>query len=462
MTSRCDMLDEQASIIEEIETNLERVLLKRREAIELELQDKIRQEKEESERKLSQIAREFEKERESLKDYRETITDFEARKDGLLTEVRACLDRAMDHQREIEKLTAATLEELRKVDELSAGLIELRQRSEDKITEIKTKLKDKYGFSADAAPAPAAAVPPAAPPAPSSDAAPSVPPPVVPPARDDNGFAADLEHELSKLKKIKELLENDSLGEPGDLAPAAPPEETAAPEPPAMPEEPGPTATAGPGPNAPEPEFKMPEINQFIQDFVRRESEAPAAKPFQEPVQPRREDKRMVGDEINFQTVFEKLEKFRKSEPTDYNGEISYFQSKDRVILDGESLIRAVSYVQETARKLTQKLAQTESPKDQFFLKQELINNQEILRKVILRSVRMCEKDNAALPRFSSEVLNVAVLKDIVEKLNMDNWSNPDDFRSFEEFAGRLKDMFYKRITPPAHYLQSIVEELEG
>jgi len=482
MTPRHDALDESASIIEEIETNLERVLQKRRDAIEQELQDKIRREKEESERKLSEISQEFEKERESLKDYRETISVFETRKDTLLAEVRACLDRAMGHQNEIEKLTGLTLEELRKVDELSGGLIELRQRSEEKILDIKAKLKDKYGLPAESS-APAAKAAPAAARAgtPSSDstattldpavaaaaakAAPAVPPT---PARDDNGLGADLEHELTKLKKIKELLEKDSLGEAGDYAPAVP-SAPAAPfydraghESPAVLEEHAPAPPVIPGPDAPGPEFKMPEINQFIQDFVRRESEAPAPKPFPEPVQARREDKKIAGDEINFQFAFERLEKYRKSEPTDYNGEISYFQNKDRVILDGESLIRAVSYIQETARKLTQKLAQTESPKDQFFLKQELINNQEILRKVILRAVRMCEKDNAALPRFSSEVLNVGVLKDIVEKLNMDNWSNADDFRSFEEFAGGLKDRFYKRITPPAHYLQSIVEELEG
>ena len=88
--------------------------------------------------------------------------------------------------------------------------------------------------------------------------------------------------------------------------------------------------------------------------------------------------------------------------------------------------------------------------------------SQEVLRKVILRSVRMCEKENATLPRFSADVLSIGVLKEILEKLNMDNWSNPDDFRAFEEYVGRLKDMFYKRITPPAHYLQSIVDELEG
>jgi hypothetical protein len=58
--------------------------------------------------------------------------------------------------------------------------------------------------------------------------------------------------------------------------------------------------------------------------------------------------------------------------------------------------------------------------------------------------------------------LNVLVLKDILEKLNMDNWSNEEDFNAFESFATKLKDTFYKKITPPALYLKSIVDELEG
>ena len=479
MTPKNDTLEEPASILEEIETNLERVLQKRREAIERELEDKIRREKEDSERKLSLIAREFEEERENLKEYRETIADCENRKEGLLAEVRACLDRAMGYQREIERLTTATLDELKKVDELSSGLIDLRQRSEDTILELRTKLKDRFAAAGGTGVPPAAAAPAPAPgpasPAPEAPSAPRAaaafaapveapPAPSAPAAREENGLGADLEHELSKLKKIKELLEKDSLGDSAGLTPPAPAAAPAAApaEPPAVPEEPAPAPAPAAGAQASEPEFKMPEINQFIQDFVRRESEASGPKPFPEPAPERREEKKVAADEINFQSVFEKLEKYRKSEPTDNNGEISFFQHKDRIILDGESLIRAINYIEETARKLTQKLGQTDSPKDQFFLKQELINNQEILRKIILRAVRMCEKDNAALPRFSSEVLNLGVLKDVYEKLNVDNWSSPDDFRAFEEFATRLKGLFYKRITPPAFYLQSIVEELEA
>jgi hypothetical protein len=452
MTPKNNAMDDSASIIEEIESNLEKVLQKRRGDIERELQEKIRKEKEESERKLSLISEAIAKERESLKDYRETINEYETRKNSVLAEIRGHLERGMGYQREIEKLTTLTLAELRSVDELSGQLTDIRQKAEEKIAEIRTMLKERYGLEANAAPV----LPPAAVPSPEPAPAPA------PKPSEENGLGADLEQELSRLKKIKELLEKDVTPESPAFGGAPLPEMKMASEPPAVPEEPalvGPSIYDAPAPPA---EFKMPEINQFIQDFVRKENETSAPEPFPEPVRSRREDRKAPSDEINFQTVFEMLEKYRKSEPTDYNGEISYFQSKDRLILDGESLVRAVSYIQDTARKLVQKLAQTESPKDQFFLKQELINNQEVLRKVILRSVRMCEKENATLPRFSADVLSVAVLKEILEKLNMDNWSNQDDFRAFEEYVGRLKDMFYKRITPPAHYLQSIVDELEG
>lgn len=448
MTPKNDALDESASIIEEIESNLEKVLQKRRGDIERDLQERIRKEKEESERKLSLISEAIAKERESLKDYRDTINEYENRKGTMLAEIRGHLERGMGYQREIEKLTTLTLEELRKVDELSGTLTDIRQRAEEKIIEIKTMLRDRYGLDAE----PPAVPPPAAVHAPAPAPAP----------REENGLGADLEQELTRLKKIKELLEKDVTPESPAFGAAPLPKMKAAGEPLSGPEEPG---LAGPSifdAPAPPPDFKMPEINQFVQDFVRRENDASAPEPFPEPVRSRREDRKAAGEEISFQTVFEMLEKYRKSEPTDYNGEISYFQSKDRLILDGESLVRAVSCIQDTACKLVQKLAQTESPKDQFFLKQELINNQEILRKVVLRSVRMCEKENATLPRFSADVLSVGVLKEILEKLNMDNWSNQDDFRAFEEYVGRLKDMFYKRITPPAHYLQSIVDELEG
>jgi len=114
----------------------------------------------------------------------------------------------------------------------------------------------------------------------------------------------------------------------------------------------------------------------------------------------------------------------------------------------------------EEAKKLYLKLSQTESPKEQFFIKQEIINQQEILRKYILRNLKMCEREGAVLPEFTTAILNLDSLKDILEKLSMENWSNPGDFNSFRTLIESLKDAYYAKITPPVYYLKSLIEEL--
>jgi hypothetical protein len=72
----------------------------------------------------------------------------------------------------------------------------------------------------------------------------------------------------------------------------------------------------------------------------------------------------------------------------------------------------------------------------------------------------MCEKEGAGLPNFTREILNVELLKGILEKLSMENWSNPADFNSFRATIEALKDAYYAKITPPVHYLRSLIEEL--
>lgn len=423
MTPKGDVLDESTLIITEIESNLEKALQKRKEEIEREFQERIRREKEESEKKMSMIQQEFEKEKETLKDYKGAISEFEMVRDALQGQINEHLEKGVLHQREIEKLTALTLDELKAVSELSSKLTEIRRSTEVKVTELRTKLREKYGIVTEGLG-----------------------------EKSDTEIVVDLEQELNKLKKIKELLETDpeaskgSHENPGQAGPAA--------EPAAPPEEPDPPQG--------QPEFRMPEINQFIEDLSKQAEEAKNSEHFQELSKFKPDDKRVALDDLNFQTVFEALERYRKAEPTDYNGEISYFQNRDHMVLDGESLVRAVTHMLEDAKKMYQKLVQVEAAKDQFFVKQELINSQEVLRKVILRGVKMCEKENCSLPKYTADILNVNVLKDILEKLNMDNWSNEDDFSAFESFATKLKDTFYKKITPPVVYLKSIVDELEG
>jgi len=453
-----NVLDESNSLITEIESNLDLTLAKRREEIERELQARIQREKEESERKLSEIEGEIARERETLRDYRGTITSFETERDSLQDEIKTHVEKSIGYQKDIEQLTALTLEELRLLSDLTARLAVLRERTELKVSEIRTQLKDKYGLVTE------------------------------PLDRKESGdVVVNLQQELSKLKQIQALLETENP--PFEAVPAAT-VGNAVPEPlPVSKPEAGPKSKpemtfVPPEMSVPEAvslepppaELKMPEISSFIEEFVRKEGESHADVPLGDLPIPKWEEQPAPAaaarpvpppppvptpvEEVNFQTVFEILEKNRKSEPTDYNGEISFFKNGDVTILDGETIIRAMSHIVDDSRRLYQKLAATESPKDQFFLKQDLINHQEILRKIVLRGVKLCEKEKSRLPSYTEDVLNVSLLKDILDKLNLDNWSNEEEFNAFETLTSRIKDAFYKRITPPAFYLKSIVQEL--
>lgn len=476
MTPKGDAMDQSKALISEIETNLESELHKRREKIERELENRLRLEREESERKLSLIEDEFRKEQGALREYKSAVVEYEAARESLENRIQEHLDTVDKHQREIERLTALTREELNGIHELSAQLADLRDSTESRVGELRTHLQEK--FAPVNKPPAEPAVPAGLEPSPDRKPAPgrSVSPPEEPeeksqPPFDKGEVVVDLEQELGKLKRIKELLEKDATAfseTPARStihanAVAAPVREPLA-EPRTMPETEAPE-WSGPGKNESgpaQPGFNMPEINQSIQDFVKREQGSISEPSIDEASPAKAEEKRPVLEEANFQSVFEILEKYRHSEPTDFNGEISFFQNRDHLILDGESLLRALAHVIDEAKKLYQRLGQAATPKDQFFIKQELINNQEILRKIVLRSVRKCEREACRLPRYTGDIVNVGVLKDILERLNMDNWSNQEDFVAFEATTIKMKDDFYRRITPPAQYLRSIVQELEG
>ena len=445
MKKKMNVLDESNTLISEIETNLDKTLAKRREEIERELQARIQKEREESERKMNEIEGEIARERETLKEYRGSITTFESERDTLQDEIKTHLEKSIGYQKDIEQLTALTLEELRLLADLTARLTALRERTELKISEIRTRLKDKYGLVTEPLD-----------------------------TKETGDVVVNLQQELSKLKQIQALLETENppvepappaamgnavpepvpVSEP-EIGPNPEPEMSFVPPEMSVPE----AVAAEPAPA----ELKMPEINFFIEEFVRKEGEAHADVPIGDLPIPKWEEKTPPPapvEEVNFQSVFETLEKNRKSEPTDYNGEISFFRNGETTILDGETIIRAMSHIVDDSRRIYQKLAGTESPKDQFFLKQDLINHQEILRKIILRGVKLCEKENSRLPVYTEDVLNVPLLKEILDKLNLDNWSNEEEFNAFETQTSEIKDAFYKRITPPALYLKSIVQEL--
>ena len=461
------------SIVDEIELQLEEALSRRKDEVERELEERIKREKEEARKRIDDINKELVEEKDALSNFKTLLTEFETSKVDLKKQIKEHINKAIQFQTDIETLTGQTLGELKKVRELNLKYEELQQDTGQEVTDLKNKLEEKFGIVAEV------------------------------PETEWDESEINLEHELVKLKKIKELLNNK---EPNDLESnhevleetpveesqeVVPEEESEKPEEKPVEEtmeEEQPVVEVtedqvdGPKEEEEEPkeeteEESQPEegeetMEEAVPEVPESEYQQPAEEETGTPVQEEGEVTEEAKEEATeetvteegektFQTTFEKLEGFRKGTRDENDGEVSYFEYNERIVLDGECLVATLNNSFEEAKKMYIKLSQTESPKDQFFIKQEIIKQQETLRKVMLRSIRLCEQENCSLPDFTKEILNLDALKTILEKVSMENWSNQDDFAAFDNYSKELKDAFYTRITPPADYLESIMKQLE-
>ncbi len=504
MAENNDLRADQESIVSKIEAQLAEILAKKKAGVNQLLEEKIRQEQEEAKKKLQEIEHEYAQEKESLSTYRTLVAEFETKRLNLREEIKSHLEKAMSSQNEIASLTSRTLEELRSVSQMNQELEDYKNSAKDKLFALKKDLEDKYGITTQ-----------------------------IPQEDHRLNMDLDLEKELSKLTKIKELLKNqksesyqsqeDMEAEelPEQSGNLEPPTESQAsslftnedspsvPEPPVtpsdleteaatMPEpatepkiEPIPEPVPGPPIDKPEKETNInleqpgsdagseqeyelevssPEIDDSPKIELAPEPEVEFETPPQsiESGQPVEENDLNELQNLNemkngadFDQVFEALEKFRKGACTEDNGDVSYFQKDEQIIIDGECLISTLNNSLEGAKKLYAQLEKAESPKEQFFIKQDIIRHQEVLRKLMLVAIRMYEKESCSLPEYTKEILNVDSLKSMLEKVSMGNWSDSDDFASFDKYAGSLKDAYYAKITPPARYLDSILNELE-
>lgn len=423
MAKKDDTPKSSSSVFDEIEEQLNQALAKRKEELEKELEEKIRLEKEETQKRIEALDSELKQEKGALTEFQSRLDEFEKEKAELKTQIKEHIDKAVEFQAEIETKTGQTLEELKTVSNLNQKLETLQQETEEKLFSLKKDLEEKFGIVAEM------------------------------PDNDEHlETEINLDLELAKLKKIKELLNSNELTE--EVSQETMPQEPIKEEAEEQPEE-------EPQPEEETREEAGAEVAEQEEPPPAEEAAEEAEEKKEEPVLEEKPEPEGDEEEASFQSAFEKLEEFRKGSTNENDAEVSYFEKDERIVLDGEYLVSSLNNCFEEAKKLYIKLSQTESPKDQFFIKQEIIKLQEALRKVLLRSIRMCEKDNCSLPGFTSEILSVDVLKNALEMVSMQNWSNQDDFAAFDNFAKGLKDSFYTRITPPAAYLQSIMKELE-
>jgi hypothetical protein len=410
---------DSSQVIQEVEDQLERILQKKFNDVDSELVERINREKEAARRRKEEIEREFEKEKSALTEYRVMVRDFEEQRAGLLNEARDRFQKVLKFQAEIETLAKSTVDEIKRVNEIQDKLEYLRTKTSERAAFLKNDLRERFGIVAEVM------------------------------EEEPKPLGLDLDQELEKLRKIKDLLAIESaaanLGRMGGV--------------PARRED-----LADMDAAADSAGVDIPEIRDLIAGPASPDApEAPAEEAPQAAASASGPESVPEADEMESEEdLAARLETYRRTEPANGSGEIHYFQ-RDRVIIaDPEKILAAVDRTLDEAQRLSLKLGQTESPKDQFFIKQELINWQEGLRALFLRVIKMCEKSSWALPRYTDEIINSQILRGLLERLSMENWSNLEEFASFSATMGEMRKAFQARVYPRLPYLRSLKREIEG
>ncbi len=425
---------DSSSIIEEIESQLEEILIKRKGSIEKELEENIKREQEEAQNKIKAIETELNEEKEFLGNYRSTFLEYEKRKMEIKEKIKEHLSKAIEFQGKIETMTAQTMEELKVVSELNQELEKIHNENLEQAGSLKKTLEEKYGIVTE-----------------------------VPESNGDEDVGLDLQRELIKLRKIKELLETNEeiieekteLKESSEEAAYEREEELGQESQEEIPikssEEQQPTERLT--------EDKTSEDSVEEEETEKEKVESKSFDKEEEPFSEKIEEEKPAS---NLDDILQNIESFKKTESIEGNGKLVYYENQGEVILDAEFIVSKMNECVEEAKKSYVKLSQVESPREQFFVKQDIIRFQEILRKLVLSYVELCEKQSCRLPDYTTEIINPDVLKDILERVTLGNWSNQEDFAAFDMYSRQLRNNFNIKLTPPNEYLKSVLEQLKS
>lgn len=481
------VIQDTTSIFDEIEMQLDALLSEKKLKIQEELENKIEKEKQEAEEKISLIEKQLTEERDSLHSFRLTLAEYENDKKKIKEKIKEHLAKAMEYQPQIESLTAQTFDELKKVVELNKELEEITSRAMSRMDSLKQNFEEKYGIK-----------------------------PPFNETIENEDVEFNLDGELEKLKKIKELLGQNALeisdNDDGkhDLYSVTFPaeheqdnlesvEESDAPEDELEAQEKdGPedaeemetaqeekSLTEADTPDESDmTELRVEmeeaevqtdgdsEVAQFdeVQEksFEEKES-AEEATPLEyedsenEVEVKELEEELMKAEESSeeIETLRDTLDSYRKVKEGDKNINLTYFESGEEKFLDGQEIVDTITKTISEAEGLYEQLTGSDSPKEQFFSKQEILWHQETLREYIHEAIQMFEKEQASFPKFLDNVLNKGVLEDLNNSLSQENWSNAENFSSFKSQIEELSVNFLEKSTPTLSYLQTLIDELK-
>lgn len=431
------------ALLDDIEKRVSEIFSAQKNEVEQTLIEKINREKEEAQRRIEAVNREFAQVRGFLDEHKQAMAELQTTETYLRGEIRGHFERAVNYQKMMENAAALAGDELEKIGGLNRDLEKVRVKAEEEYAGLKRNLAGYAGIVAQI-PAPAA-------PAEESD--------------------VDWNEEMGKLRKVRDLLATlrqpeaaaiPTDGEPMTTAPAAPEAEELA-------------ASLGLidsdeddinddhefalGSNPTPAGVEIPDVADLAAE-IEPETAPEATPEFAFSAEPAPEPTPAISPESV--AVLGSLARYRKTEPINNGTEVCFFSGEAAAFLDAESFVAAVGKIVESAGQLHSQLAQTASVKDLFLLKQEILNQQEVLRKLFFRVVRFCDKENGRLPETLGEFLGSQGMKDLIERLTMANWSDPSDFKPFQNELKSIKRAFESRAAANPNYLQTVLDQVEG
>jgi len=435
MNEDSHLIKKPVSIIQEIENQLEDYLRRQREEIEKSLEERIQRERDLARQQLAEIEQAVKREWLALEEYGQVWEQFEDRRQEILRKIRECLQRIDDRQQEIEKLTRATSEDIRSINQLHEELEELRKQSLEQAEVLKKGLEEKFGLRAE-----------------------------LPKPEEAEKPELDLTPELEKLRKVKELLLLESgltQHRPSDLMVESEVRPVEAKE-----AEPGiePVSEAEKlaEPQIPSPaeEAAQPALEDKLAEEIRRTI---TSRQESRPTEREEETTRTESASESFRPLTRQdLEEFYREEQANGSSPIGFYQRGKKNILEAEELLTRLRETIEEARKLNYKMAFVTAGKEQFYLKQEIISLQEGVRRYLLRVVFLVTKKNFRFPALTQDILNQEVLEELTDQLAVQNWSSSDDLARFEQKVIDLTASFKARTTPASIYYGALKKELEA
>ena len=450
---------EATAFLDDIERRVSEIFSAQKSEVEQTLVEKINREKEEAQRRIEAVNREFSQVRGFLEEHKTVMAELQTTEEHLRGEIRGHFDRAVNYQKMMENAASLAGEELEKIGGLNMELEKVRVKAESEYASIRKNLAGYAGIVAQ------------------------IPAPAVKVEGDMNWT-----EEIGKLRKVRDLLATlrqaglpQTCAASGDASDAE--AETSVPEAETAEElaaslglidpeddgvhddvefaegRTGSTDLPGGPDDAPEAAATSGETFEFAADLTE---EIPVAL---EPAAEAETEAALTeeaGPSPEDASVLESLARYRRTESVNNGIELGFYSAETGTVLDAAQFMAAVGTVVESASQLHTQLTQTTSVKDLFLLKQEILNQQEILRKVFFRVVRFCDKEGGRLPEALGEIVSSQGMKDIIERLTMANWSDPSDFRPFLSELKAMKRAFETRAAASPSYLKSVLDAVEG